>query len=83
MATVLVTIVTASSWPDPAELKLRNAVTNALMAASLGTHTGSGGGLGEMDFSFRVADAQVASAVIDDIMHCQMPGAEYRIRVSD
>ncbi|MEI8379168.1 MAG: hypothetical protein WCJ09_03510 [Planctomycetota bacterium] len=60
-----------------------NAVTDALTAACIGTCTGSGGGCGEMDFSFRVDDEQTALKTIDAAMQTHMPGAEYRIRVTE
>ena len=52
-------------------------------AACIGTCTGSGGGCGEMDFSFRVDDEQTALKTIDAAMQTHMPGAEYRIRVTE
>ena len=83
VASVWVTIPTVGAWPTPAELTARNAVTDALTAAGIGTCTGSGGGGGEMDFSFRVGDEQAARDAIDAAMQAHMPGAAYRIRVSE
>jgi hypothetical protein len=83
MVSLWVTIPTAGTWPSQAELTMRNAVVERLTVAGIGTCTGSGGGGGEMDFSFRVADEQSAHAVIDLAMQTQMPGAAYNIRVSE
>jgi hypothetical protein len=83
MASVWVTIPTAGAWPAPAELAARNAVTDALTAGGIGSCTGAGGGGGEMDFSFRVADEEAALSAIDAAMKAHMPGVAYRIRVSE
>jgi hypothetical protein len=83
MASVSVSIATAGTWPAPSELTSRNAVTDALTDAGIGTCTGAGGGGGEMDFSFRVSDVEAARAAIITAMQGHMPDAQYRIRVSD
>jgi len=83
VASLCVTIPTAGAWPAPTELTARNAVTDALTAAGIGTCTGAGGGGGEMDFSFRIADEQTARAEIDAAMQAHMPGMRYRVRVSE
>ncbi len=83
MQTVWVTIPIAGAWPGPAELTARNAVTAALTAAGTGVCTGAGGGGGEMDFSFRVADEQAARVAIDAGMQAYMPGVAYRVRASE
>jgi hypothetical protein len=56
MAHVFVTIPIGANWPTPEELAARDAVTDALTSADVGICTGAGGGMGEMDFSFRVTD---------------------------
>jgi len=43
MASVWVTIPTARAWPTPTELAARNAATDALTDAGIGTCTGAGG----------------------------------------
>ena len=83
MASVWVTIPTAGAWPASEKLTARNAVTDALTAADIGSCMGAGGGGGEMDFSFRVADEQAARAAIDAAMQAHMPGVAYRVRVSE
>jgi hypothetical protein len=62
---------------------MRNAVTDALDAAEIGKCTGAGGGRGEMDFCYQVSDEQAARAAIAAAMQSLMPGAQYRIRVSE
>jgi hypothetical protein len=83
MVQVFVTIPTISNWPTADELAARNAVTVALSAAGIGSCTGAGGGRGEMDFSYRVADESAARAAIASAMEAHMPGVVYRVRVSD
>jgi len=83
MASVYVTIPIAGMWPTVAELAARNAVTDALAAAGIGTCIGAGGGGGEMDFSFSVADEQAARTAIADAMQQHMPSLAYRVRVSE
>ncbi len=83
MASVWVTFPIAGTWPTPAELAARNAVTDALTLAGIGSCTGAGGGRGEMDFSFRVTDEKTARAAITSAMQEHMPGIEYRLRVSE
>lgn len=83
MASVWVTIPLAGTWPTRAELAKRNAITDALTAAGIGTCTGAGGGQGEMDFSFHVDDENAARAAIASAMQSIMPGVAYRVRVSE
>ncbi len=83
MARVCVSISVAGTWPSREELTMRNAVTDALDAAEIGKCTGAGGGRGEMDFSYRVSDEQAAREAIVAAMQSLMPGAQYRIRVSE
>lgn len=83
MASVWVAIPTAATWPTPAELAARDAVTDELSAAGIGSCTGAGGGGGAMDFSFRVTDEQAARAAITSAMQAHLPGVEYRVRVSE
>ena len=51
-----VNIPVAGMWPSPEELAARNAAMASLDAVGIGTCTGAGGGMGEMDFSYRVTD---------------------------
>ena len=82
MLQVFVTVPTASAWPSPSELAARNAVTDAITASGVGTCTGAGGGMGEMDFSYRVTDEAATRAAIESAMQTHMPNAKYRVRVS-
>ena len=83
MVQVFVTIPVTPAWPSPEELRARNSVIAAIDAARVGTCTGAGGGRGEMDFSYRVADEQAARAAIELAMQEHMPGATCRIRVCE
>ena len=62
---------------------MRNTVTDALDAAKIGKCTGAGGGRGEMDYCYQVSDEQAAREAIAAVMQSLMPGARYRIRVSE
>jgi len=81
MAWVWVMIPLAGTWPNREELAARNAVTDALTAAGIGSCTGAGGGQGEMDFSFQVDDENAARAAIASAMQSIMPGVVYQVRV--
>ena len=83
MVSVCVTIPISGTWPTAAELAARNAVTDALMAAGIGSCTGAGGGGGEMDFSFRVIDEQAAGTAITSAMQTHMPSVKHRVRVTE
>ncbi len=63
------------------EITARNAVTEELSGLAIGTCTGAGGGMGSMDFSYRIADESKARAAIEQAMSRHMPGSAYRIRV--
>src|SRR6516162_930464 len=64
MATVFVTIRVAGVWPTREELRARDAVTDVLTEAGIGSCTGAGGEGGEMDFSFRVTDIEASREAI-------------------
>lgn len=83
MPHIFVEIPTADTWPSPEELSARNAVIDTLDGLAIGSCTGAGGGLGSMDFSYRVADEANARATIDDVMQRHMPESKYQTRVSE
>jgi hypothetical protein len=68
----------ASKWPSTAESARRNRVIERLDAIGIGTCTGAGGGMGKMDFSYRVADDVTAREAIALVM----PEIPFTIRVS-
>jgi hypothetical protein len=78
---LIVTIPIKSRWPTQEDLAARNAAMDAVSAEAIGTCTGAGGGMGEMDYSFRVTDETLARATIDRAMQEHMPGVVYHIRV--
>jgi hypothetical protein len=84
MVELEITIPVASKWPSRDELKARNAVEDALNQSAVGKCSGAGGGMGEMDLTFRIADQTAlpaARAVIDQAMNTHMLGVEYRVRL--
>ncbi len=84
MVTLEITIPIASTWPTREELNARNAVESALVAAGIGKCTGAGGGMGQMDLTYRVDDdtqVPAAHALIAGAMKNHMPGLEYQVRV--
>ena len=83
MSSIWVTIPTVGTWPSASELSTRNAVTDALNATGIGTCTGAGGGMGEMDFSFRIEDEKAARSAIETVMQSLMPGVRYHIRLAE
>lgn len=80
MAMLSVAIPTASTWPTIDDLSARNAITDDLSAANVGAFIGAGGGGGEMDFQFEVADEQAARDVIGAAIRRHLPGAKYQVR---
>jgi len=79
-----IAIPIANKWPTSEELQARNAVEAALDAASVGICTGAGGGMGQVDLTFRVDDQEMVPAareVIDRAMKAHMPNFKYNIRV--
>jgi hypothetical protein len=84
MAELEVTIPTASTLPSRDELALRNAVEATLNQTGVGICSGAGGGMGEMQLTFRAADQTampLARAAVDRAMATHMPGFEYRVRL--
>ena len=74
----------ASTWPTREELQARNTVEAALDAAAVGKCTGAGGGMGQMDLTYRVdKESAVATArvAIDEAMKLHMPAFKYQVRV--
>lgn len=81
MTRLEITISVASTWPSGEELAARNAVEDALNLADIGEFIGAGGGMGQMDLCYEVADEPAARAVIAVAMKTHMPAAAYRIVV--
>jgi hypothetical protein len=84
MKTLVVTIPVASEWPTSRELARRNKVEAALEASKIMQCTGAGGGLGEMQLTYRVDDdfrIAAARAKIEAAMALLMPGFEYEVSV--
>ena len=82
MEHVFVTIPVAATWPTREELILRNAITDSLESLGIGTFTGAGGGMGEMDFSFQVHDVPAFHVAVETAMQSHLPGAKFCVRVS-
>jgi hypothetical protein len=80
---ISVNIPVAGTWPSPEELAARNAVMASLNELGIGTFTGSGGGMGEMDFSYRVTDESAALSAVERVMREKLPTATYRVQVFD
>jgi hypothetical protein len=80
---VFVEIPVEGDWPSPEDMDARNAVIDELDQLAIGEFTGSGGGLGAMDFSYRVADEQRARQAIEAAMAKHLPNREYTLDVSD
>jgi Immunity protein 26 len=84
MTTLTITIPIDAEWPTSKQLAARNKVEAALGASGIMHSSGAGGGLGEMDLSFRVDDdsrVPAARAKIEAAMALIMPGFEYEVAV--
>ena len=81
MVTLEITIPIASTWPTREELNAQNAVESALVPVGIGKCTGAGGGMGQMDLTYRVDDdTQVPAA---QAHHCwRNEKSHARLRVS-
>lgn len=64
---VSVIIPFAGTSPSPDELAARNAAMASLDEVGIGTRIGAGGGMGEMDYSYRVTDEPAARSAIERI----------------
>jgi hypothetical protein len=83
MPHVFVEIPVAATWPSAEDLSDRDAVIEELNRLGIGTCTGAGGGMGSMDFSYRVADEAEARTAIERVMGRRMAGCKYLIRASE
>jgi hypothetical protein len=83
MREISVTIPCATTWPTSEELSARNAAMKEVDAAAIGKCTGAGGGMGEMDFCYRVDDEFAARTAIEQAMKKHFPNTPYRIKASD
>ena len=71
----------AYEWPSTAESARRNHVIERLDATGIGKCIGAGGGMGKMDFLYRVVDEVTAREAITAVMREVMPDAPFTIRV--
>lgn len=86
MTTLTITIPIASEWPTSRQLAGRNKVEAALGDSGIMRSSGAGGGLSEMQLTFRVdSDSRVpaARAKIEAAMALIMPGFEYEVAVQN
>ena len=58
----------SDNWPSEEELAARNAAIDELNNSADGRCTGSGGGIGAMDFSFRAEAEAKARDMIDTVV---------------
>lgn len=80
---VFVEIPVDGEWPSPEDLNARDAVIDALDQRNIGEFIGSGGGLGNMDFSYRVSNEEVARQAIEATMARLLPNLPFTLEVSD
>ena len=83
MAYLSVDIPVAGDWPNPEEMNARNAITDELDAMGFGEFSGAGGGMGSMDFSYTVANAEVAEQTVKEVISKHLPNREFSVRMSD
>lgn len=80
---VFVEIPVDGEWPSPEDLNARNAVIEALDQRNIGEFIGSGGGMGNMDFSYRVTNEDKARQAIEATMARLLPNRLFTLEVSD
>jgi hypothetical protein len=71
--------LSGDGFPNPAELKARNQITDALDKQRIGVFVGAGGGMGAMDFSYVVEDEQLARDRISAAIKKRLPDARFTI----
>ncbi len=71
--------ISGDGFPNPKELKARNAIIDELDKKRIGKFIGSGGGMGAMDFSYVVEDEERARAEINAAVKKRMPQTEFTI----
>jgi hypothetical protein len=84
MVTLEIAIPVPSEWPTRGELVCRNRVEDALNAAGVGTVSGVGGGMGNMDVAYRLDDETkipAARTVIAEAMKSHMANFQYKVSV--
>jgi hypothetical protein len=74
--------ISGDGFPNPKELKARNAIIDELDKKRIGKFIGAGGGMGAMDFSYVVEDEARARADITAAVKRRLPDAEFTIEVS-
>jgi hypothetical protein len=74
--------LSGDGFPNPAELKARNQITDALDKQQIGVFIGAGGGMGAMDFAYVVEDEQRAREQIAAAIKRRLPDAHFTIEAS-
>ena len=74
--------LSGDGFPNPAELKARNQITDELDKKRIGVFVGAGGGMGAMDFSYVVEDEQRAREEITAVIKKRLPDARFTIEAS-
>ena len=80
---VFVEIAVDGEWPSPEDLKARDAVIDALDQRNIGEFIGSGGGMGNMEFSYRVSNEETARQAIEATMARLLPDRPFKLEISD
>lgn len=78
---IMVSIPVEGEFPSPDDLSARNAVSDSLEDSGFGEFIGAGGGFGQMDFEFEVANAEEAKQQVANAMKRFLPGREYSVTV--
>jgi hypothetical protein len=71
-----------NGWPTPDELISRNAILDEIDQLGIGQFMSTGASMGSVAFSYRVADASAAQAVIEELIQKHLPNREYTVDVS-
>lgn len=80
---IFVEIPISGEWPSPEEVNARNAVIDELDQLGIGDFIGSGGGMGIMDFSYRVTDERLAQQSISAALYKHIPNRDFKLEFSD
>ena len=83
MPYIFVDIPVEGDWPSPEDMAVRNEITDELDALNIGEFGGAGGGMGSMDFSYNVTDAEAAEGTIREMLAKYLPDRDFSIRVTD
>lgn len=83
MPYISVDIPVAGDWPSTEDMDARNAIIDELDALNIGQFSGAGGGMGSVDFDYRVTNADAAVVAIKKTIAKHLPNREYSIHVAD